>query len=391
MIALSSGEKLKAIAAVSLAVLCACSPPLPHRSVVASPAVIELNRDYEPPEFARAVEVRPFKFPADHGPHYEYQTEWWYYTGNLWAEDGDRFGYQFTIFRRGLSPGTPRAGEGLVTNQVYFAHLALTDIERETHRYDERFSRGAGGLAGARAEPFEVHIEDWSVRSHDIDAGKVHLSAASSDFNLDLELEAVKPLVKHGVDGLSAKSDQVGNASYYLSFTRMDTLGTLSLDGREFEVQGSSWFDHEWSTSVLGRGAVGWDWFGLQFDDGRELMLYQIRRSDGSVDAVSGGTMVGEDGEAHRLSAQEIQVLNLGAWTSEESGATYPSGWRILIPSLELTLEVEPWIDDQEMEVSFTYWEGAVQVRGAQGGKEFFGNGYVELTGYLESMEGVLS
>jgi predicted secreted hydrolase len=353
--------------------------------------VLKLDDQIQAQEFARAIDPVDFEFPRDHGPHFDYQTEWWYYTGNLTSEDGSQFGFQFTIFRRGLSPGAPPKVEGLSTNQVYFAHLALTDAASQRHYYDERFSRGAGGLAGAKAEPFGLRVEDWSVAAVDDGAEHVLIKAATEEFELDLNLEAVKPIVKHGNEGLSAKSKEVGNASYYLSYTRMRTSGELQVGERSFSVSGLSWFDHEWSTSVLGEGAVGWDWFGLQLDDGRELMLYYIRLSDGMIDPISGGTYIDAEGQTLSLNLSDMRIQSLETWTSAESGVSYPSGWQISLPSLGIELTVEPLIDDQEMRVSFTYWEGAVQVSGVQDGTTFTGSGYVELTGYFESMEGVLS
>jgi predicted secreted hydrolase len=349
-----------------------------------------LDEQSKVPQFARATNVRQFEFPEDHGPHFEYQTEWWYYTGNLQTEDGRRFGYQFTIFRRGLAPGVP-PDEGLSTNQIYFAHFALTDVSAERHYYDERFSRGASGLAGARSSPFSAWVEDWSVVSAAAGAEAVRITATVEGIELDLNLTAIKPIVKHGNQGLDPKSDKPGNASYYLSYTRMQTDGELLVEGQSFDVNGLSWFDHEWSTSVLGENAVGWDWFGLQLDDGRELMLYYVRLADGTIDPVSGGTYVDSDGRTINLSSSEVKIEALGTWVSEESGAEYPSGWEISLPTLDIEIIVEPVIDAQEMRVSFTYWEGAVLISGEQADAILSGSGYVELTGYLESMEGVLS
>ena len=369
----------------------ACAPVTDLKDQQTSAVSLTLVEPTAAPDFARAVDVQEFSFPQDHGPHFEYQTEWWYYTGNLQTEDGQRFGYQFTIFRRALAPGEPPEGDGLATNQIYFAHVALTDVAGESHFFDERFSRGAADLAGAQADPFAAWVEDWRVESEGIEADQVLIVAEGQDFELDLTLEAIKPIVRHGQDGLSAKSDEVGNASYYLSFTRIQTVGDLRIGDRTYEVSGLSWFDHEWSTSVLDENAVGWDWFGLQLDDGRELMLYFIRLADGEIDPISGGTFIGKQGEVIGLEASEVQIEALDTWLSEQSGTEYPSGWRINLPALDMELTVEPLIEAQEMRVSFTYWEGAVRIRGEQDGVPFGGSGYVELTGYLESMEGVLS
>jgi predicted secreted hydrolase len=203
-------------------------------------------------------------------------------------------------------------------------------------------------------------------------------------------VRAVKPIVAHGQAGLSAKSDQPGNASYYLSFTRMQAEGTVRARGQEFRVTGQSWFDHEWSTSVLGPEAVGWDWFSLQLSDGRELMVYLLRRRDGGVEPVSGGTFVDVDGSAAAFDASAVSVAALSQWTSPVTGVTYPSGWRVRMPDFDLDLTVEPWLPAQEMQLFFSYWEGAVTVRGLSAGQAVTGDGYVELTGYADSMQGVL-
>lgn len=379
------------ITSILIVLLSACGSQPSPLGQDSSEVILQMAESGDPPKFAQATHVKNFEFPEDHGPHFNYQTEWWYYTGNLQTEDGRRFGYQFTVFRRALAPGAPPGGDGLATNQIYFAHLALTDASGEIHYYKERFSRGAAGLAGAVANPFSAWVEDWQVRSTEQGAESVHIQASLQEFELKLDLETLKPIVKHGNNGLSAKSDEIGNASYYLSYTRMETNGEIRIGQQTYFVSGLSWFDHEWSTSVLGEGAVGWDWFGLQLDDGRELMLYYIRHADGSIDPISGGTFVLVNGETINLRVSDIQIAVLDSWISEETGTEYPSGWQISLPSLGMELTVEPLIHAQEMRVRFTYWEGAVQITGMQDGGSLTGSGFVELTGYLESMEGVLS
>jgi predicted secreted hydrolase len=339
--------------------------------------------------FARATAVRPFHLPADHGPHFAYQTEWWYYTGNVAATDGHRFGFQLTFFRRGLSPGPPPGDMGLSTNQVYFAHFAVTDVHGCGHSFAERFARGAGGLAGARAEPFTVWLEDWRAQATNTDGSAVRITACEGPLSLDLALRARKPLVAHGDRGLSAKGDEPGNASYYVGYTRLAAEGQITADGHGTRVSGEAWFDHEWSTSALDADAIGWDWFSLQLTDGRELMHFQIRRKEGGVEAVSGGTLVERDGSARRLSRAEVAVDVLARWTSRETGAVYPSRWRLRVPSARLDLLVEPWLEAQEMRTSFLYWEGAVRVSGSAAGRPVAGQGYAEMTGYARPMRSV--
>ena len=353
-------------------------------------ALLTLPQTGDGAGFARAFEPIDFAFPRDHGPHLDYQTEWWYYTGNLTTAYGSHVGYQLTFFRRALSPTAVERASPFATDQVYFAHFAVTDVAGGEHLSFERFSRGAAGLAGARGEPFGVWLEDWRAEALDEAGNVVHLVAAQEGLALDLTLRADKPIVAHGEDGLSPKSETPGNASYYLSFTRMNTEGTVRLGGEAVSVTGESWFDHEWSTSALGAGAIGWDWFSLQLDDGQELMYFQIRREDGSLEPASGGTLVAPDGNTRRLAVAEVQIEVLDTWRSphEGSGAEYPARWRIVIPSAGIELIAEPWLADQEMRVSFVYWEGAVRLTGTSSGGAVAGNGFIELTGYAQSIAG---
>jgi predicted secreted hydrolase len=338
--------------------------------------------------FAQALEPRAFVLPRDHGPHFEYQTEWWYYTGNLSAAPERHFGFQLTLFRRGLTPGPP-ADAGLATNQIYFAHFALTDVEARRHGFSERFARGAGGLAGAMGSPYRAWIEDWTVTSLNAEGSRVQLSAKDGDDSVDLTLEAEKPIALHGDRGLSLKSSEPGNASYYVGYTRLRAVGRVTSAGVPHDVGGQAWFDHEWSTSALGRDAVGWDWFSLQLGDRRELMYFQIRRQGGGLEPASGGTLVEADGSTRRLLATDVTIEVRGHWTSAETGARYPSGWRLRVPSAELDLTVSPWMPEQEMRTSFNYWEGAVHIEGSSAGSPVTGQGYVELTGYSKTMKGV--
>ena len=325
--------------------------------------------------YARAYEPRVFRFPADAGPHPDFKTEWWYWTGNLTADDGRRFGYQFTVFRQALSPDTV-GGNDWRSRQLYFAHLALSDIDGGRFHPFERFSRGAAGLAGAQADPFRVWIDDWTAQGH---PDSIRLTAAENGFGIDLSLRATKPRVLQGDRGLSRKSGEPGNASYYYSRTRQETRGHILLDGRRVPVTGRSWLDREWSTSVLAEEQSGWDWFSLQFDDGTELMLYQLRLRDGGVDPFSSGVLIDSKGDTRKLSSDDFRIDVRRDWTSPRTGITWPSGWDISIPALDITLRVTPMQDDQEMPLSVIYWEGAVRVTGDRSGY-----GYVELTGYGE-------
>ena len=324
--------------------------------------------------FARAYAARPFRFPDDDGPHPDFRTEWWYWTGNLSAADGRRFGYQLTFFRQALAPGVPDSAWR--SAQLYFANFALTDVDGRRFHAFERFSRGAAGLAGAQAAPFAVWIDDWAVRGDGI-TGPVELRAADGDVSISLTLHAEKPRVPQGDDGLSRKSAAPGNASYYYSLTRLATAGSVTLAGESFAVRGSSWLDREWSTSVLDGAQAGWDWFSLQFDDGTELMLYRMRRKDGGSDPFSSGSFIDTDGRKTALRREDFTIRQTGTWSSPVSGITWPSGWELRVPRLDLRLEVRPLLEQQELPLAVTYWEGAVRVRGSRSG-----HGYVELTGY---------
>ncbi len=338
--------------------------------------------EYTGEDFQKVYEAVPFEFPQDHGPHPDYRAEWWYYTGNLADAQGNRFGYQFTIFRRGIVPGEPERASEWATHQIYFAHFTVTDVTGNAFEFHERYSRASPNLAGAQGKPtYHVWLDNWFAK--EIAPGKVQLKATDGNVGIDLILEQAKPAALQGDRGLSAKSDEPGNASYYYSLTNNRTTGTVTTARGTFEVTGNSWMDREWSTSDLGEGAVGWDWFSLQLDDGREVTFYYIRRKDGSAEPVSAGILINPDGSTEVLKLDDIKITNLSAWTSPNSGAVYPAEWNLAIPGAGIDLHITPLINDQELRVSFTYWEGAVRVEGSH-----TGYGYVELTGYYESLRG---
>ena len=372
--------------------------------------------------YARATEPRSFRFPEDHGPHPDYRTEWWYVTGHLETEEGRRFGVQLTVFRSALAPEAPAAGtppgdapagsapeadarpSAWTTRQAWMAHLAVTDVEAGRFHGFERFERGAVGLAGARVEPFRVWVGDWEMRGPSEDrvlparaAGgfppgdasasifPLSLSAREGEVALELDLSPAKPLVLQGEEGLSRKGPAPGNASYYYSFTRLQARGDVTTPAGRFPVTGTAWLDREWSTSSLPAGVVGWDWFALQMDDGRDLMLNVLRQADGAPSPHSGGVMVSADGTPERVSAETWNVEVLDRWTSPVDGAAYPSAWRVRVPAHGLDVRVRPLLPHQELDVTFRYWEGAVEVTGRDGNGPVTGRGYVELTGYAGS------
>jgi predicted secreted hydrolase len=337
--------------------------------------------------FARALVARPFVFPADHGPHPPFRTEWWYWTGNLRSVGADsadarRFGFQLTFFRTALAAQVGARDSAWGTRDVYLAHLALTDVESGQFHARERWARAALDLAGATATPFRVWLGDWAAEGRAPGGFPVRLRAGEGDLGIDLTLAAGKPAVRHGEGGLSRKSAEPGNASYYYSLTRMPAAGEVRIGGRAYRTEGAAWMDREWSTSALGPDVLGWDWFALQLGDGRELMLYRLRRRDGSADPASEGTLVAADGAARRLDRDAADVRILAHWTSPRGGARYPARWGIRVPSAGLDLVVTPLVPDQELDLSVRYWEGAVAVDGTADGRPLGGAGYVELVGY---------
>jgi predicted secreted hydrolase len=331
--------------------------------------------------FRRAVEPRAFAFPGDHGPHEEYRIEWWYFTGNLRTDEGLRFGYQLTFFRRALTAEPVSRSSAWGANQVYMAHFALTDIGGKKFHAFERFSRAAVGLAGVRSFPFRAWVENWEAASTGEEFLPLRLRAEQNGVSIDLSLLSSKDIVLHGDEGLSVKGPDPGNASYYYSMTRMPAEGTVRSGGKTYSVQGESWMDREWSTSSLGENQTGWDWFALQLSDGREIMCYVLRKKDGGLDGASSGTLVERDGSSRTLRLEDITLEVLGHWVSP-SNVRYPSKWRLAIPGEGIALTVEPYLSNQEMDLSVRYWEGAVSVEGRSKGGVITGSGYVELAGY---------
>lgn len=335
--------------------------------------------------FTRAYKAREFIFPEDHGPHGDYKHEWWYFTGNLETNNNKHLGFQLTFFRIGLTPEPRKRASAWATNQVYMAHFTVSDVANGRFYNFERFSRGAAGLAGASGEPFRVWIEDWFVEREG-DPGSLNVSmklhAAEDDVAIDLKVDSIKPIVLQGERGLSRKSAEPGNASYYYSFPRLSTAGTIRLGKETFTVDGLSWMDREWSTSALDKDQVGWDWFALQLSDGRDLMFYRLRRRDSTADPFSRGALVTADGSMTPLMLRDVEIRVLDYWQSPQTRIRYPARWHVRVPKAALDLDVRPYLSDQELDVSVRYWEGAVKVTGISDGEIIGGSGYVELVGY---------
>ncbi len=334
--------------------------------------------------YARAIEPREFEFPADHGPHPDFRTEWWYFTGNLEDRSGRHYGFQLTLFRNALSPEPLPGPSRWRTRQIYMAHFALTDVAGERFTAEERFARDSLDLAGAEATPFRVWLEDWEVSgSADRHPFPMTLRAGHDDSRIELTLTTEKPPVLQGDAGLSRKSEVPGNASYYYSYSRLSVTGEVSIGGESRPIEGSAWMDREWSTSALGPEQSGWDWFALQLDNGYDLMLYRLRRKDGSTDPASAGSLIDPKGRRIVLHEEDFEVAVTRHWESPQGGR-YPAGWRLRLPRQGLQLQVEPYLADQELDLSVRYWEGAVRARGEHQGQSVSGHGYVELTGYTE-------
>lgn len=345
--------------------------------------------------YLRATGPREFVFPEDHGPHPGFRTEWWYYTGNVFTEEGRQFGYQFTIFRSQMNPpDTLSESEAFSTDwntdQLYLGHFAISDVENEDHVFEERYSRGGAGLAGAQTEPYQIWLEDWEIRriereNSDDKNFPVQITAAMENgAEIDLNINPAKPLVLQGKGGYDKKGAEEGNASYYLAFTRMETEGVITKDGQEFRVSGSSWMDHEWSTSALDDDQEGWDWFSLQLSNGYDLMYYQLRNNDGSVSRFTTGSFIDPDGNKVTIDPEDVELEVLDTWESPNSRSVYPSQWVMRIPRFDLELELATLFPDQEMDVSVRYFEGALEISGEMNEMEIEGNGFIEMTGYEE-------
>lgn len=332
--------------------------------------------------FARADGTRSLSFPADFGPHPDYQTEWWYYTGNLDTIEGRHFGYELTFFRVAMMPPdqAPVRASDWAANQVYMAHFAITDVQGREFYAFQRFARGAVDLAGANAEPYRVWLEDWSVAQ--TGNSSYLLTASNEGLRIELQLTDEKGPALQGDAGYSRKGADADSASYYYSQTRLATQGQIQIGDEAFEVTGLSWKDHEFSTNALEPGQIGWDWFSIQLDDGYEIMLYQIRREGGGIDPFSSGTLIAPDGSAQSLVREDFEISAHETWRSPHSEAIYPMGWAIRIPSADLELELSPYLLDQELNLSTIYWEGAVQISGQHKRNLVEGVGYVEMTGY---------
>lgn len=334
------------------------------------------------PGYRLAVPGYHFQFPRDHFNHPQFKTEWWYYTGNLQAANGHRYGFELVFFRQGAEEYARQAASrnpsAWRVEDYFLAHLALTDIDGHRFRYLQRVNRAGPGLAGVNFEKGRIWNGNWQAL-WDLPNATQTLSAVAEGIRFRLRLTPAKPPVVHGENGISRKAAEEGRASYYVSFTRLEVEGNLN----GAAVHGTAWMDHEWFTNLLAPGERGWDWFSAQLNDGTELMLFQVRRDDGGP-PFSAGTFVARDGHASYLRPGDFTLEPLAWWKSAKTGARYPIRWRISIPRLKRDLECAAAVTEQELAEENggnSYWEGAAAYTGSVAGV-----GYLEMTGYAKKV-----
>ncbi len=339
-----------------------------------------------------AMTPRQWSFPRDHGSHPEYRTEWWYFTGNLQDNLRNRYGYQLTFFRYGLALQPRLPANAWSVRDIYLAHFALTDGARNAFHHTERVSRAGPDLAGAKEQGINVRVLSWSAA---MEGKRIDLTASHGAMALALRLTPTKPMIFHGEKGLSKKGPGAGEASFYYSFTDLKTEGTIGVPGMTapVAVSGTSWFDQEFGSNQMTQDKAGWDWFALHLSDGRDLMVYSLRKKDGTVEQESSGTLVERDGTSRHLRLSDIETTVLSYWKSGKSTGRYPAAWRIRVPGASIDMTVNPLVAGQELVTTatmpITYWEGAVSGNGTSQGKEVAVEGYAELTGYAGTLGGI--
>jgi predicted secreted hydrolase len=324
-----------------------------------------------------------YEFPRDHFDHPDFQTEWWYYTGNVKSADGHRFGFELTFFRQGVNRDAARTKPWDV-HDLYLAHLALSDLDGHAFYQAERISRAGPELAGISATDRRIWNGNWQVQWQG-DEQKVQ--AVDARFEVQFSLRSEKPPLINGENGVSQKAEGAGRGSHYISLTRLATKGHIGVAGKIFDVTGLAWMDHEFFTHQLEGNQVGWDWFSIQLDDKTELMLFRIRRGDGSTDPYSAGAFVNEQGASLHLHSSDFTLQAFGeTWTSKVTNAAYPILWKIAVPRLGIELEAKTQLSSQELtsrtQILPNYWEGAVSFTGQKQRLPITGNGYLEMTGY---------
>lgn len=365
----------------------------------------------------RACEATTLSFPRDHGQHSDFRTEWWYLSGHLYSDTGIEWAYHFTIFRRALEKWTDlalvaaaissravrniaafqRALARMLESQNskrigvdgYVSHLAITNLAQQEYAFFERAGTSLFQIAGARGDCLNAWVKGWKFQDK---GGLIHVAAERDKFGIDLELHPVKPPVLHGSQGLTNKGSETGQASYHYSLAPLSTSGSLMWRGETIHVQGDSWMDREFATSMMPKSVRGWDWFGLILDNGHEVMISLIRLLDGSIAETSSATLVLPDGTSRGITADHLRVEPAEFWISPATGARYPVNWVAEIDRVNLCLNISALIKEHELvsasSTTVDYWEGPVRVSGTMCGKPIAGNGHVELVGYSQSVGG---
>ena len=319
-------------------------------------------------------------FPRDHGAHPDFRTEWWYFTGWLEGPEGKPLGFQITFFRS-RPAADPNNQSAFAPKQIVFAHAALSDPGTGKLIHDQRMARAGFGIAGAAIPDADVVLLDWSLQRHA--GGGFRARTPSRAFSLDLALRPTQPVMVNGDRGYSRKGPQPEQASYYYSVPQLAVTGTIVRGGTRVPVTGRAWLDREWSSTLLDPRAVGWDWAGINLDDGSALMAFQVRGRDGRA-LYAGGTLRRRNGRQTVLGSQDVRFVPRRRWRSPATGALYPVEAEFIarLPEGTRRFPLKPLFDAQELDGRSggmpVYWEGAVSTPG--------GRGYLELTGYAGAL-----
>ena len=331
---------------------------------------------------ALALPPKQLQFPRDFGSHPDLRTEWWYITGHATSDKGRVFGFQVTFFRSRVA-ATQAMRSHFAAKQLVFAHTALTDLEGRTLLHDQRMARTAGGQAFASETDTDLRLRNWSLVRR---SGQYHALIAAEGFTLDLQFTPTQPVLLQGDKGLSRKGPEPAQASYYYSVPQLATQGRIVLQGRSLAVKGTAWLDHEASDALMHPEAVGWDWIGMNLDDGAALTAFHLRRADGST-LWAGGSLRTAAGVLRVFQANEVRFEAESHWLSPHTQARYPTRWRVHTPAGSFT--VQALLDDQELDsrssTGAVYWEGLSDLLGAQGQR--VGRGYLEMTGYAAPLK----
>jgi len=330
--------------------------------------------------YAAVTPGHRLRFPQDEGSHPDFRTEWWYVTGWLEVERRASVGFQITFFR--VRPATDESNPSAFTpRQLVIAHAALSEAARGRLVHDQKLARASLGLAGADEGRTRIWIDDWALAQ---ETGSYRIRIPAREFGMDFTLTPTQSPLLQGDNGYSRKGPHPQSASYYYSIPQLRVLGNLTDGKRRSSVSGTAWLDHEWSSSYLDARAAGWDWIGINFDDGSALMAFRMREHSGGA-LWAGGTKRDKSGARRVYAPAEVEFVPLRTWRSPRTGASYPVAWRVDLP--DIALVIEPLMEDQEHDtrasVGTVYWEGAVTA--ARDGKTV-GRGYLELTGYWQPM-----